>query len=136
MRRGAIEEMVRQATEPFIQRLALARTRSQELQHALTTFQDLGDPRWSPAERWRIARRPSFGDARALLEVMVEATRDGEAALAAWREVAQRAGEGKAAGAPTTALPPPEPAKRGGRPARRRRRRRRGAALPEAGGAA
>ncbi len=126
MSRASLEELVRETTEPFVQRFTLSRLRQQEIHHALLVFQQLGDPRWKEAERLRLARRPGFQDALLLLEIMVRATRSGEEILEAWRAAARTALKLRPA-EPESAVAEGEahrPERRGGRPYRPRRRRR------------
>ncbi len=131
MRRTAIDELVREAVEPFVTRFALSRARSEEMHHALVGFQLLADPRWKEHDRLRLARRPFFANALALLEIMVRATDGGGEVLAAWQEAGRRVAAAKAAepaAAEAEEAEEPRPGarpagRRGGRPYRRRRRR-------------
>ncbi len=132
MRRTALDGLVREAVEPFVARFALSRARSEEMHQALVGFQLLADPRWKEADRLRLARRSSFVNALALLEVMVRATADGREVLAAWKEAGRRAAAAKATEGHGTEGTEAEDLRasarpgerRGGRPFRRRRRRR------------
>ncbi|HRC86375.1 MAG TPA: polynucleotide adenylyltransferase PcnB [Thermoanaerobaculia bacterium] len=121
------ERLIEQVVEPFVRRFALSKARAQGLFQALSLFQEFGVEPRTPAERVRLARRPSFGDALALLAVLVEATGEGAELLALWRQAYERVGRRQ----------PPAPAKdeqeedlleaapeRGARRERRRRRRR------------
>lgn len=126
MRRSAIEQLVRETMDPFVARFGLSRVRTQEIHQALVGFQNLADPRWTEAERMRLARRPFFTDALLLLEILVRATEDGAEVLAAWKTTEERVAARKAAAPPRddepTAERPDRPERRGGRPKRRRSR--------------
>ncbi|HEV8580145.1 MAG TPA: polynucleotide adenylyltransferase PcnB [Thermoanaerobaculia bacterium] len=116
MRRAAIEAMIQEEVAPLFSRLTLSNLRAQQVLHALTGFQRLCEPRWSPHERVRFARKPYFDDALLLFEILVQATREGHTELAEWQAAARRR--------------PPLKAAEGSeaRPRPRRRRRRRGPA--------
>lgn len=119
MRRDQVDELVREVLAPFIARFALSRARSEELHHALVTFQHLGDDGFSDGQRLRLARRPSFAEALSLLELMVAATKTGTEVLARWREALHRAGTTR--GREDEERPDRSRGKRA-RPRRRRRR--------------
>jgi poly(A) polymerase len=116
MSRAAIDGMIQEEITPFFQRLTLSNLRSQQVLHALTGFQRLCEPRWSPHERVRFARKPWFDDALLLFEILVQATGEGHEALAQWQAAARRRPPLKA---------PADSAARAARPRPRRRRRRR-----------
>lgn len=114
-RRDVVEEMVREAIEPFVARFTLSRQRSLEVHRALSTFQLLGEVGDKEGDRQRLARHASFPDALSLLEILVRATGEGEEVLSSWKKV-----QGKAA-----SQRPGERAAGGGEKGKRRRRRRR-----------
>jgi poly(A) polymerase len=116
MTRGAIEALIQEEVAPLFARLTLSNLRAQQVLHALIGFQRLCEPRWSPHERVRFARKPYFDDALLLFEILVQATGEGREALAEWQAAARRRPPLKA------------PAGSAGRPRPRRRRRRRGPA--------
>ena len=116
MTRAALEVMIQEEVAPFFARLTLSNLRVQQVLHALVGFQRLCEPRWSPHERVRFARRPYFDDALLLFEILVQATGEGHEALAEWQAAARRRPPLKA------------PAESAARPRPRRRRRRRGPA--------
>ena len=117
MSRAAIDVMIQEEIAPFFQRLTLSNLRSQQVLHALTGFQRLCEPRWSPHERVRFARKPWFDDALLLFEILVQATGEGQEELAQWHAAARRRPPLKG---------PADSAARAARPRPRRRRRRRG----------
>jgi poly(A) polymerase len=118
MSRSAIDTMIQEEVAPFFSRLTISNLRSQQVIHALVGFQRLCEPQWSRHERVRFARKPNFDDALLLFEILVQATGEGQEALAEWQAAARRRPPLKA------------PAESEGREARpRRRRRRRGPAL-------
>ncbi len=116
MTRAALEVMIQEEVAPFFARLTLSNLRAQQVLHALVGFQRLCEPRWSPHERVRFARKPYFDDALLLFEILVQATGEGHEALAEWQSAARRRPPLKA------------PAESAARPRPRRRRRRRGPA--------
>jgi poly(A) polymerase len=118
MTRSAIETMIQEEVAPFFARLTLSNLRAQQVLHAMTGFQRLCEPRWSAHERVRFTRKPYFDDALQLFEILVQATGEGDEALAEWRAAARRRPPLKAP-AESAARPRPRP---------RRRRRRRGPA--------
>jgi poly(A) polymerase len=95
MKRRSLEELVAEVLEPFAGRFTLSRQKTQEIRDALLGFQRLGESEWSDAERLRFTRRPSFGDALALLEILTRATGDGQEVLAAWKGMARGAAKGR-----------------------------------------
>jgi len=116
MSRGAIEVMIQEEVAPLFLRLTISNLRAQQVLHALVGFQRLCEPRWSPHERGRFARKPYFDDALLLFEILVKATGEGQQALAEWQAAARRRPPLKA------------PAESVARSRPRRRRRRRGPA--------
>ncbi len=112
MTRAALGELVAEEVSPLFQRFTISRDRATRVERALTGFLRMCEPGWTAAERVRFARRPFFADARALFEVMVEATGQGGAALEGWRQAEKRAGRSE-----------PEREEEGGGTARARRRR-------------
>ncbi|MFL6194110.1 MAG: polynucleotide adenylyltransferase PcnB [Thermoanaerobaculia bacterium] len=118
MSRSAIEILIQEETAPFFSRLTLSNLRSQQVIHALIGFQRLCEPQGTRHERVRFARKPYFDDALLLFEILVQATGEGNEALAEWQAAARRRPPLKA---------PAESEARETRP--RRRRRRRGPAL-------
>ncbi len=122
-RRG-VESLIREVVEPFVQRFALSKARTQGLHQTLTIFQEFGaDLR--PVERARLVRRPSFGDALSLLELLVRATGEGSEVLTSWQADLERVAKGRPAQpiAPTDAVELEPEVERRGAPRRRRRRR-------------
>ncbi|HEY7215648.1 MAG TPA: polynucleotide adenylyltransferase PcnB [Thermoanaerobaculia bacterium] len=115
MTRAALEAMIQEEVAPFFARLTLSNLRAQQVLHALVGFQRLCEPRWSPHERVRFARKPYFDDALLLFEILVQATGEGHEALAEWQAAARR-------------RPPLKAPESAARPRPRRRRRRRGPA--------
>jgi len=132
MSRAALEAMIEEEVRPFLARFTLSNLKAQQILHALTGFQRLCEPRWTPVERVRFARKPYFADALTLFELLVEATREGHEALAEWRAAARRGqsieraprppARGPAAPGPNQAAAPGAEGVRT-RPRRRRRRR-------------
>ena len=120
MSRAALEVLIQDEVAPFFARLTLSNLRAQQVIHALMGFQRLCEPRWSPHERVRFARKPYFDDAVLLFEILVKATGEGHEALAEWQAAARRRPPLKA---------PAESESREARPRPRRRRRRRGPSL-------
>jgi len=116
MTRAAIEVLIQEEVAPLFSRLTLSNLRAQQVLHALTGFQRLCEPRWSPHERMRFTRKPYFDDALLLFEILVQATGEGYEALAEWQAAVRRRPPLKA------------PAESAARPRPRRRRRRRGPA--------
>lgn len=116
MARAALETMIQDEVAPFFARLTLSNLRAQQVIHALVGFQRLCEPRWSPHERVRFARKPYFDDAVLLFDILVKATGEGHEALAEWQAAARRRPPLKA---------PAESESREARPRPRRRRRRR-----------
>lgn len=114
MTRAALGELVAEEVSPLFQRFTISRDRATRVERALTGFLRMCEPGWTAAERVRFARRPFFADARALFDVMVEATRQGGGALEAWRQAEKRAGRSE-----------PEREEEGGTARARRRRGRR-----------
>src|SRR4030095_15537782 len=88
MTRAAIEAMIQEEVAPLFARLTLSNLRAQQVLHALTGFQRLCEPRWSPHERMRFSRKPYFDDALLLFEILVQATGEGHEALAEWQNAA------------------------------------------------
>ena len=131
MSRAALEAMIEEEVRPFLSRFTLSNLKGQQILHALSGFQRLCEPRWTPVERVRFARKPSFADALTLFEILVEATREGHEVLAEWRAAARRGTSiERAPRAPRgpTAPGPNQAAATGAegvrtRPRRRRRRR-------------
>jgi len=117
MSRAAIDIMIQEEIAPFFQRLTLSNLRAQQVLHALTGFQRLCEPRWSPHERVRYARKPWFDDALLLFEILVQPTGEGQEAFDQWQAAVRRRPPLKA---------PADSASRAARPRPRRRRRRRG----------
>jgi poly(A) polymerase len=116
MARAAIETLIQEEVAPLFARLTISNLRAQQVLHALTGFQRLCEPRWSPHERVRYTRKPYFDDALVLFEILVQATGEGQEALAEWQAAARRRPALKA------------PSESAARPRPRRRRRRRGPA--------
>ncbi len=112
--RRALDDLVHRVIEPFVSRFQLSRARSQALFYALAGFLRFAAASWRSGERARFVRRSGFKDALVLLEILVEATAEGQDELALWRKAAQEASDE----APNRAGVP-------SRPRRRRRRRRR-----------
>ena len=77
MRRAALEALVREISEPFLDRFSLSNAKAGGVIHAMLGFQRLCEPRWTPAQREHFARRRSFLDAMSLFEIMVRATGEG-----------------------------------------------------------
>jgi poly(A) polymerase len=117
MRRAAIEALIEEEVRPFLKRLTVSNVKSQQVLQGLIGFERLCEPAASMAERLKLVRKPWFGDALLLLEILVMATGEGQEALADWQAVARR-----------RAAAPREPAAVEARPRVRRRRRRRGPA--------
>ena len=113
MSRDAIEVMIAEEVAPFFARLTVSNLRAQQVLHALVGFQRLCEPRWTPNERVRFARKPYFDDSLLLFEILVRATGEGHEALATWQAAARRRPPLKA----------PEESEERPRPKRRRRRR-------------
>jgi poly(A) polymerase len=116
MARAAIEILIQEEVAPLFARLTISNLRAQQVLHALTGFQRLCEPRWSPHERMRFTRKPYFDDALVLFEILVQATGEGQEVLAEWQTAVRRR--------PALKAPPEDAA----RPRPRRRRRRRGPA--------
>ncbi len=112
--RTALGRLLEETLAPFLERLRISRARSEQMQRALAVFLDLGEPWKSDGHKLRFATRPGFDDALTLLELLVEATGEGQEALEDWRRVQQRR--------PAVAAREPRTRRR---PRRRRRRRRR-----------
>jgi poly(A) polymerase len=113
MSRGALDLLIQEEIAPFLARFTVSNLKSQQIVQALIGFQRLCEPRWRPAERARFARKPYFGDAILLFEILTLATGEGEDALAEWQAASRRAAEKR---------DPAEAEVRTARPRRRRRR--------------
>ncbi|HEY3570573.1 MAG TPA: poly(A) polymerase, partial [Thermoanaerobaculia bacterium] len=113
MRRAEIETLIQEEIAPFFSRLTLSNLRAQQVYHALMGFQRLCEPVNTSHERVKLARKPYFDDALLLFEILVQATGEGQEALAAWQAAARRR--------PPLKAPTDTPARE--RPRRRRRRR-------------
>jgi poly(A) polymerase len=113
MSRSAIEVLVQEEIQPFLARFTVSNLKSQQITQALIGFQRLCEPVDKFPERVRLARRSWFNDALVLFEILVEATGEGEEALAEWQTAARRRPPLKA----------PEDSDARSRPRRRRRRR-------------
>jgi poly(A) polymerase len=124
MSRAALEAMIAQEVRPFLTRFTLSNLKAQQILQALIGFQRLCEPRWTPVERVRFARKPYFADALTLFELLVEATREGAPALAEWQSAARRAQGIERAGA-RDAVRAQEAGAEAVRTRPRRRRRRR-----------
>ncbi len=107
VRRGALLEIVRETLERFQERFALSRLRREGVAQAISGYHRVERDKWTAGRRVGFARRPSFDDALALLEILAEATGEGAEELELWRRARQ-------------ARDRPSPA----RPRRRRRGRR------------
>lgn len=114
--RRELRQLVAELTQPLFARFTLSRQRAEGAEQALMTFLDLGSENLKPAQRLRLARRASFGDALWLLALMVEATGEGGDVLEAWRDIDRRVDRPE----PTDRKP-----RRGRGRSRSRRRRRR-----------
>ena len=108
--RRRLRELTEETTKPFFARHTVARFKAEAVRLALDTFNRLAERKWNVNERIQLARRSSFGDALALLEIMVEATGQGRDEFKAWERVGSQVPSRRAA--------PSRP--------RRSRRRRRG----------
>lgn len=113
MSRSAIEVMVEEEISPFLSRFTVSNLKSQQITQALIGFQRMLEPVDKLSERVRLARRSWFNDALILFEILVEATGEGQEALAEWQVAARRRPPLKA----------PEDSEARPRPRRRRRRR-------------
>jgi poly(A) polymerase len=124
--RAGIQELVVEATTPFIARYALSKQRAADVAQALIGFHRLCEHHRSPSERLRTANRLFFNDGLLLFEVLVRATGEGQEELAHWQAIARR----RPPTPPPTLLradegmPAAPAAVAGERPRRRRRRRR------------
>ena len=113
MSRSAIEVMVEEEISSFLSRFTVSNLKSQQITQALIGFQRMLEPVDKLSERVRLARRSWFNDALILFEILVEATGEGQEALAEWQVAARRRPPLKA----------PEDSDARPRPRRRRRRR-------------
>jgi poly(A) polymerase len=113
MSRSAIEVMVEEEISSFLSRFTVSNLKSQQITQALIGFQRMLEPVDKLSERVRLARRSWFNDALILFEILVEATGEGQDALAEWQMAARRRPPLKA----------PEDSDARPRPRRRRRRR-------------
>lgn len=113
MSRSAIEVMVEEEISSFLSRFTVSNLKSQQITQALIGFQRMLEPVDKLSERVRLARRSWFNDALILFEILVEATGEGQEALAEWQAAARRRPPLKA----------PEDSEARPRPRRRRRRR-------------
>jgi poly(A) polymerase len=125
MRRHEIVKLIEEVTQPFFQRFALSKVRSQQTLEALAGFLRLCEPSKNAAERQHTASRPWFRDALWLFELLVEASGEGFEELAQWQAAARRrpvlaSGEGTDGAAEL--MPQPAARRRGRRRTRRRPR--------------
>ncbi len=97
LRRYELRQLVAEIAGPFFARFTLSRQRAEGAEQAIMTFLDLGSEDLKPAQRMRLARRASFGDALWLLSLMAEATGEGGDVLQAWRDVERRVDRPEAA---------------------------------------
>jgi poly(A) polymerase len=114
MRRSALETLIQEEVAPFLARFTVSNVKSQQIVQALSGFQRLCEPQWKPLERARFARKPYFRAALLLFEILVQATGEGDEALAEWERAARRAAERRE---------PVEAEVKSRAPRRRRRRR-------------
>lgn len=115
--RGEVRAIVIEETAPFALRFALSKARSERMIDALVTFQRMCEPDLPAKVRLRSVRHPSFADALALVQILVDATGEGQELLDLWRETEQNA---RQLGARDDS---DEPSSAPGRRRRRRRRR-------------
>jgi hypothetical protein len=93
MRRSTLETLIQEEVAPFLARFTVSNVKSQQIVQALSGFQRLCEPQWKPLERARFARKPYFPAALLLFEILVQATGEGDEALAEWVRAARRAAE-------------------------------------------
>ncbi|MEO7793264.1 MAG: polynucleotide adenylyltransferase PcnB, partial [Thermoanaerobaculia bacterium] len=90
LRRDQLAALVDEVTAPFLQRFALSRVRSQQMNDALKGFLRLCEPHRTAGERHLAVTRSWFPDALWLFELLAEATSEGFEELAQWQAAARR----------------------------------------------
>lgn len=111
--RSALRTLTQETVSSFADRFTLSRARSEGMEQVLWSFHRLGERWGSAASKLQFARQQGFDDALTLLEVLVQATGEGESMLESWKAIQETRGE------------PGGRIRSGGRQRRRRRRRRR-----------
>lgn len=90
LRREQLAALVDEVSDPFLERFALSRVRTQQTTDALKGFLRLCEPRRTAGERHLAVTKSWFPDALWLFELLAEATSEGFEELAEWQAAARR----------------------------------------------